>query len=129
MIFEVKESSYPLYVTHVLSTPGCSDIMPTLGLKNVNRTNFELFRIPVIPVLGCPWSKLRWGAHEWFSKCWSLFGSVIECGTWYLGDPKGDRNFDSHPHGLVRKQARLHAGSVILPALHDLVGALAYGLA
>ena len=28
----------------------------------------------------------------------SLLGSLVEYGTWYLGDPKGDHSFDNLPH-------------------------------
>ena len=34
----------------------------------------------------------------WLSRSWSLFGSLAKYGTYYLGGPKGDHNFDSHPN-------------------------------
>ena len=32
------------------------------------------------------------------SKLWSLFGSLLEYGTYYLGYPKRDQIFDNHPY-------------------------------
>ena len=37
-------------------------------------------------------------AYEWLSKLWSLFGSLLQYGTYHLGYPKRDRNFDKHPY-------------------------------
>ena len=31
------------------------------------------------------------------SKLWSLFGSLLLYGTYYLGYPKRDHNFDNYP--------------------------------
>ena len=35
--------------------------------------------------------------YGWLSKLWSLFGSLKKYGTYYLGYPKRDHNFDNHP--------------------------------
>ena len=35
----------------------------------------------------------------WLSKLWSAFGSLIYYGTYYLGYPKRDPNFDNYPFG------------------------------
>ena len=37
---------------------------------------------------------LKQSSHGWLAKLWSLFGS-------YLGDPKGDHNFDNRPHTAI----------------------------
>ena len=41
--------------------------------------------------------RLRFG---WLSKLWSLFGSLIYYGTYYLGYPKRDPNFDNYLFGF-----------------------------
>ena len=33
--------------------------------------------------------------YGWLSKLWSLFGSLIYCGTYYSGYPKRNLNFDN----------------------------------
>ena len=37
-------------------------------------------------------------SHGWLSKLWSLFGSLLQYGAYYLGYPKRGHNFDNYPH-------------------------------
>ena len=39
--------------------------------------------------------------YGWLSKLWSLFGSLLEYGTYYLGYPKKDPNFHNYPDGFL----------------------------
>ena len=38
-----------------------------------------------------------WQLIGWLSKVWSLFGSLFQYGTSYLGYPNRDHIFDNHP--------------------------------
>ena len=37
-------------------------------------------------------------SNVWLSKLWSLFGSLLEYGTYYLGYSERDHNFDNYPN-------------------------------
>ena len=56
--------------------------------------------------------------YVWLSKLWSLFGSLLSYGTYYLGYPKRDPNSDSHPHILPScqpetKTSTLHSSTML----------------
>ena len=38
--------------------------------------------------------------YGWLSKLWSLLGSLLKYGTYYLGYPKRYLNFDNYPYGI-----------------------------
>ena len=40
----------------------------------------------------------------WLSKLWSLLGSLVKYGTYYLGYPKRDFNFDNYPSLVLGKR-------------------------
>ena len=44
--------------------------------------------------------------YGWLSKLWSLFGSLIYYGTYYLGYPKRDPNFDNYPYAQASSTYR-----------------------
>ena len=53
--------------------------------------------------------KLHLFVFGWLSKLWSLFGSLLYYGTYYLGSPKRDHNFDIHPFiAFCKHTLRVH---------------------
>ena len=43
-------------------------------------------------------------AYGWLSKLWSLFGSLVQYGTYYLEYPKRNPNFDYHPYDYMKPE-------------------------
>ena len=51
-----------------------------------------------------PSTKKVFYKYGWLSTLWPFFGSLLECGTSYLGYPKRDHNFDNYLSTQVRLQ-------------------------